>query len=232
MRLLTHQNTKALKANRHGYLQVNLELAPHQISGYNTCQHSDGCEEACIFTAGRGIFPNVMNARIERTHLFFQERDIFWAMLLGELKQAERDARRAGLKLACRLNTFSDLPWWRMSVMGGPVSIFEMFPRVQFFDYTKRPWQDVPRLENYHVTVSAGCSWSQIDTQNAIMAGFNVAMVFDQVPDTYHGHSVIDGDTHDLRFLDPVGVIVGLRSKGQTRAKTAGRNTGFIQIQA
>jgi hypothetical protein len=46
----------------------------------------------------------------------------------------------------------------------------------------------------------------------------HVAVVFtkrrgDALPATWNGLSVIDGDLHDCRFLDPTGVVVGLRAK-------------------
>jgi len=56
--------------------------------------------------------------------------------------------------------------------------------------------------------------------------GFNVAVVFGSgLPETYLGYPVIDGDKHDLRFLDPKGVIVGLSPKGN-RAKRD--ESGFV----
>jgi hypothetical protein len=34
--------------------------------------------------------------------------------------------------------------------------------------------------------------------------------------------TVFDGDDTDLRFLDPTGVIVGLKAKGRARKDTSG----------
>jgi DNA repair protein RadC len=36
-----------------------------------------------------------------------------------------------------------------------------------------------------------------------------------KIPKVYHGFKVVDGDTTDLTFLQPNGVILGLRSKGK-----------------
>ena len=50
-----------------------------------------------------------------------------------------------------------------------------------------------------------------------------MAVVFDAVPTEWQGWTVINGDADDLRFLDPVGVIVGLKAKGPKAKKdTAG----------
>ena len=69
-------------------------------------------------------------------------------------------------------------------------------------------------------------------------AGINVAIVFpilrtsDDLPQflTLQGQEfpVIDGDTHDLRFLDPSGCIVGLRYKGSAAQLTADCQKGFV----
>ena len=42
------------------------------------------------------------------------------------------------------------------------------------------------------------------------------------------GARVIDGDTHDLRFTDPQGVIVGLRFKGTNARRAMGVANGFV----
>lgn len=43
-----------------------------------------------------------------------------------------------------------------------------------------------------------------------------IAVVFRKdLPITFLGRKVIDGDSNDLRFLDPSGVIVGLKAKGK-----------------
>jgi hypothetical protein len=49
-----------------------------------------------------------------------------------------------------------------------------------------------------------------------------VAAVFKDVPDTWQGFPVINGDESDLRFLDPSGVIVGLKAKGDAKKDTSG----------
>jgi hypothetical protein len=44
--------------------------------------------------------------------------------------------------------------------------------------------------------------------------GGNVAVVFrGELPTSYLGFPVVNGDVNDLRFLDPKGVIVGLVEK-------------------
>ena len=56
----------------------------------------------------------------------------------------------------------------------------------------------------------------------ALQQGMNVAMVFDKLPDTYMGRPVFNADETDLRFLDPKGVILGLKAKGRAKKDTSG----------
>ena len=57
--------------------------------------------------------------------------------------------------------------------------------------------------------------------------GGNVAVVFrDQLPATWKGFEVVNGDANDLRFLDKQGgYIVGLIEKGLAKQD----ETGFVQ---
>ena len=51
-------------------------------------------------------------------------------------------------------------------------------------------------------------------------------MVFrNQLPATWNGVEVIDGDESDLRFLDKQGVVVGLIEKGLAKKDS----TGFVK---
>ena len=92
-----------------------------------------------------------------------------------------------------------------------------MFPQVQFYDYTKIPnRRNVP--SNYHLTFSR----SETNHQDVILSQNNVAVVFDVLPATYLGRTVIDGTETDLRFLDPQNVVVGLKANGKAKQDTSG----------
>lgn len=59
--------------------------------------------------------------------------------------------------------------------------------------------------------------------KDAIEHGNNVAVVFrGPLPKTWANRRVIDGDRDDLRFLDPMGVIVGLKAKGRAKHDESG----------
>lgn len=48
--------------------------------------------------------------------------------------------------------------------------------------------------------------------------------VFEEIPDMngLNKRLFVDGDRHDLRFLDPKGSIVCLKAKGQAKNDTSG----------
>jgi hypothetical protein len=53
--------------------------------------------------------------------------------------------------------------------------------------------------------------------------GGNVAVVFRKdLPTTYKGYQVVNGDVSDLRFLDPNNSIVGLKAKGKAKTDMSG----------
>ena len=52
-------------------------------------------------------------------------------------------------------------------------------------------------------------------------------MVFMNVPKTYLGFKVIDGDKYDMRYLDDKNVIVGLKFK-KVRNKINLQNSKFV----
>lgn len=202
-----------------------MHLAPYTLSGHQTCpKATPGCSAACLNTAGMGTFSNVQNARIEKTKLFFEQRTQFLAMLVKEIASAERKAIREGKQLTVRLNGTSDLQWEVYRAFDGK-TIFEVFPGVIFYDYTKIVKRDANPFPNYAITFSAA-DGNDTDVLTAIDKGMNVAVVFSgELPQTWNGRPVIDGDVDDLRFLDPAGVIIGLRAKGKAKKDT----TGFVK---
>ena len=69
-------NTKTIKGQAFGYMTGILYLAPADYSGRNVCVHSsEGCRFACLFSAGRGAFANVISARLRKTLEFFKNKE-------------------------------------------------------------------------------------------------------------------------------------------------------------
>jgi hypothetical protein len=191
------------------------------LSGFQVCKHaSKGCAAACLNTAGRGQFNSVQTARINKTRRLFLERDAFLADLVKDLVAVSRKAKKLGKIPVVRLNGTSDLDWSLIKVDG--VNMFEMFPSIQFYDYTK----DFSKLiknsySNYNLTFSQS-ETNQTEVKTALSLGFNVAVVFDYIPEAYLGHKTVDGTLHDLRFLDPKSSVVGLVAKGKAKKDASG----------
>ena len=219
MTLLSTANTKTMKGEKYGYKTYIMHLAPSLISGFQTCpKASAGCAAACLNKAGMGVFSNVQTARINRTKMFFQDRVTFMNQLVKEIKSAKKKADKEGLKLLVRPNGTSDIAWEKIRV-GDYRNIFEMFPEVQFYDYSAVANRKVP--ENYHLTFSRKES-NDADVRSAIRNGLNVAVVFDKLPETYMGLPVVSGDDTDIRVNDPRGVVVGLKAKGPAKRDLSG----------
>ena len=219
MTLLSTANTKTMKGEKYGYKTYIMHLAPSLISGFQTCpKASAGCAAACLNKAGMGVFSNVQLARINRTKMFFQDRVTFMNQLVKEIKSAKKKADKEGLKLLVRPNGTSDIAWEKIRV-GDYRNIFEMFPEVQFYDYSAVANRKVP--ENYHLTFSRKES-NDADVRSAIRNGLNVAVVFDKLPETYMGLPVVSGDDTDIRVNDPKNVIIGLKAKGPAKKDISG----------
>jgi hypothetical protein len=216
MKLLTLGNTKTVKGEAMGFQTYIMHLAPSTLSGYNTCpMASEGCASACLNTAGRGRFTAIQEARIRKTKWFFEDRESFMAQLVKDIYAAIRKSAREGFTPVFRLNGTSDIRWETVAVLGYR-NVMDLFPQVQFYDYTKLPnRRNIPA--NYHLTFSRSES-----NEHLIPQGMNVAVVFDSLPDMWMGRKVIDGTETDLRFLDEQNVVVGLLAKGKAKKDTSG----------
>ena len=221
-----YSQTKMAKGEKFGYKTAILHLAPFNLSGKNVCpKASPECAAACLNTSGRGQMGSVQKARIDKTNLFWTNKNAFLWQLSTEIEQLKKRAARQGFKFAVRLNGTSDLAWHRMKVDGGG-TLHELHPDVQFYEYTKILNYLDHDHNNLNVTFSDS-GRNNSDINEALKKGANVAVVFkDKLPKKWLSRRVINGDRHDLRFKDPRGVIVGLVAKG------AGRNLNNKFIKA
>ena len=248
-RVMSMDSAKAIKAEEYGWLNGIHYMAPFTSGGVgDLCGNaSPQCIELCLgwysgqaamvadLEAGIG---GVRASRIAKARLFMENRNEYMNHLARFIVRAARKAARLGKRLCIRLNGSTDLNWskikfrvdTRTAIMCGVLegtmtSLPTLFFRVQFVEYTK----DFKRLgkvaPNVHQTFSfSGENHSACDA--ALAAGHNVAVVFGNgLPKTWQGYPVIDGDKHDLRHLDPKGVVVGLTPKG---AKAKRSTNGFV----
>jgi hypothetical protein len=243
--LLSTKNSKTIKGEKQGYTTYIMYLAPHtqNSKGINLCSHaSSGCATACLFNSGAARFNGVQLGKMNKTEYYLENRIGFMEQLRVEIAKIVKthDAivgdEQLGLKgnvirykkFAIRLNGTADIPFEKLKVANG-LNIFELFPTAQFYDYTKNPKRfEKVQSSNYHLTFSRS-ETNDADSISLLKRGYNVAYVFgvkkeQDLPTTYNGFTVINGDESDLRFLDEENVIVGLKYKLMTGKGTKGKN--------
>jgi hypothetical protein len=216
--LLSSNNSKTVKGEKLGYMTYIVYMSPFtdNSKGINVCSHaSKGCADSCLVGSGfGGMFENVMIGRRNKTEYFLSNRVEFMNQLVSEItKVLKKHADKAIVTI--RLNGTSDLPFEKYKIKDNK-NIFELFPDVQFYDYTKNYLRfDKVLPKNYHLTFSRS-ETNHTKSIEMLNRGFNVAMVFDKLPSHYEGFEVINGDLDDLRFLDKKNVVVGLKYKKMT----------------
>ena len=223
--LSVNADSKTIKSNKAGFLTGILYLAPYTLSGVNLCPFAKvaECHVACLNTAGRGNFNNVKNARLRRAKLFNDNRGEFFAQLIDDINKLKKQAQKQKLQAVVRLNGTSDIEFENIKVTGD-YTIFNLFPELQFYDYTKNPnRKNLP--DNYDVTFSYSGVESFIKfNRQALDNKMRIATVFKILPAQFLGRKVINGDDHDARFIEDKNIIVGLKAKGKARKDT----TGFV----
>jgi hypothetical protein len=223
-------NAKTVKGQKYGYMTGILYMAPSTISGHNTCPMAKvaGCENACLYSAGRGAFNSVQQSRISKAQWFFSERDSFMAQLVKDISKLATKADNAGMVPLVRLNGTSDIRWESIPVTIKGVTyanVMAAFPGIQFYDYTKiSNRKGVP--SNYDLTFSySGMPGYQKYVNQAIAEGMRIAVVFrkrEGIPATFMGLECVDGDDSDIRHIDPQGVVVALYAKGNAKTDLSG----------
>jgi len=232
--LLTQGNAKIVKGEELGYITKGIHFAPANLSGNEVCQwRSKGCTASCLNTAGRGQMQRTQDSRIAKTKLFFDKQIEFLHKLSKEISNSIKASAKKGMKSVFRLNLTSDIAWESVFFdEEQPQTIFDKFPSTQFYDYTKSFKRMAQYLgkhkefpSNYHLTFSRSETNDNL-AEMVLEMGGNVAVVFrNELPATWKGYQVVNGDENDLRFLDKQGVVVGLIEKGMAKKDL----TGFVQ---
>jgi hypothetical protein len=163
----------------------------------------------------------VAQSRINRTEYYLHDRKTFLSQIAKEIN---RKAKKVPT-LAARLNGTSDIKLVEMLTLTHDIA-----PNVVFYDYTKIPTKAGNRKttqgHDYIVTYSFNEGKDAIPNSLEVLnRGGNVAAVFrKELPDTFLGYPVIDGDQSDIMMLYNRGVILGLKAKGKAKKDT----TGFV----
>ena len=218
-------SAKIIKGDSDEYVTAIRYLKPFKTvyrgKVHNICAMAETakCHEPCLFTAGRGQMNSVQDARTRKTLWLLSDPVGFYDALNDDLVKFIRRQKRKSITPCVRLGGTDD--------KGDGIKLAPHYPDAQFYDYTKvikRAYMDLP--DNYHLTLSyseANPEYAERVLMAVADTGVNAAIVFrDRLPDTFKGFRVIDGDKDDLRFLDPKGVIVGLKAKGSAKRDRSG----------
>lgn len=229
--IFSTDSPKAIKADKYGYLNAIHYMAPADLSGVDLCPfRSKGCTKLCLGAhSGAAIYyPTVLQSRIAKAKRFMADRHGYMADVVKAINTAKRQAKRKGKTLCVRLNGSTDISFEGIRDASGR-NVFELFPDVQFVDYTKN-WTRFNRAlpSNLHLTFSRS-ETNETKALELLARGVNVAVVFaDTAPLWWNGYRVIDGDEHDLRHLDPRGArgfVIALSPKGPKAKKDT---SGFV----
>jgi hypothetical protein len=210
----------AIAYHRMGETQGPSRRAPQGDQSLTFCAGSNEfCRGSClVYTGQHAADPYNLKLKVATSVALVSEPTAFMRMLVENIERFGREQRQCRKVPCYRLNVLSDLPWELIYP-----ELFERFGRDQFYDYTKVENRRVPG--NYDLTFSfSGTNWKRVTGRGAdhcqreLDRGVRVAVVFFArrakdypLPSRFQGYDVIDGTTHDFRFTDPGGIVVGLR---------------------
>lgn len=210
-RVFTPQEDSAKGAHNESFTDDWYEIihygAAERTSGVlNMCPCSTkGCRGVCLNKSGHLGMDNGQLAMWVRTNFMYYFPYDFFTVFYAEHFKHERRAVEMGKRLVSRPNGTTDADWGRLL----PLSFFDRF---MVSDYTK-DYDRVSPHPNYYIVKSA--------KENVpLPVGENVVVAVrvkrgDPLPKRFEGRRVVDGDEHDLRFLDPQGgYAVLVRAKG------------------
>ena len=216
-------NTKIKKTQK----EYNPFDRPFRISSLSLYPNDDicpgsllaDCQEACLRSAGYGKFDNVKNGRKKKTELWLNNPEKFLDIYIKELGNFQKLCDKQNVQAVHRANTISDIDWENHGVP-------QLFPRMFFYDYTKRAHRLTRTPENYHLMFSfSGVQKYQNQVKAALKTDAPISAVFNgPFPDEFLGREVIDGDKSDLINLYAGKKIIGLKAKGDAKKD----NTGFV----
>jgi len=227
------ETSKHKKSKKYGELTLTLYLAPGNTSGHEVCAgRTAECSKLCLNESGMNTMVTtkgdvINDSRITKTKLFFEQKEFFMGWLVSEIEAAQRKANRMTFKLSIRLNNTSDISPEDFVLNG--VNILEMFPEVQFYDYTKVASRVdlMKKYKNYDLTYSY-TGYNLKECQQMLLNKIRVAVVFKNVPEVWEGVKVVDGDKYDMRYKDDHAVIVGLKYK-RVRTKLSSKIKFVVQ---
>ncbi len=213
------------KLDKNEIITYGLSLAPHKLNykGVNLCPlASKGCAMACLNHQGRGKFTNVSKARINKSNYYLADREMFIEQLAHEIDSIAK--RKA---FAMRLNMYSDQDFVaQLKRVGMDLLTDPKYKDIVLYDYTAMPGKIKKYLGTKYYHALSRKEDNEENVEKVLAMGGNAAVVFrKELPDTYKGYRVVDGDVSDLVMTRETNVVLGLRAKGK---EAKNDTTGFI----
>jgi len=233
-----NNGSKHKKAYNYNELVYTIYFSPAMCSGYEVCPgRTPECTAACLNLSGHNrmdIHKNMINkARIKKTKLFFEEREFTVRWIIQEIANAKWKAEQEGRRFSVRLNNTSDISpeeFYVINRSGQKRNLLELFPTVQFYDYTKvaARIELLNKYPNYDLTYSFN-GYNEDLCKAMLRRHVRVAVVFNGVlPKEHMGYPVVNADLYDMRYRDRTDVIIGLHYK-RVRSKLNPENKFVIQ---
>jgi len=201
---------------------------------------SRACRKACLQFCGRNeastehfaardpYRSSITYGRARRTWRLLADPEKAVQEIAHEAVLLEGRAQKAGLKAVIRINGLSDLPGLadRVASLVGDT--------IQFVDYSKiqNPALFLPGNRVFRSFSLSENRGSEQFAEAVLAGGGSVSAVFQgewKPGSTWHGFPTIDGDKHDLRFLDPPGTVAWLSAKGPAERLPAG-SRHFVKL--
>jgi hypothetical protein len=225
--LNVNRNVKTSKNTEKGYLTGIMYLYPNEKLCPNAinAKCSAWLHGACLVNAGSAMmYKKINEGRQRKTNMFLNQKELFMNLLISDIEKLIRKAKKDNLIPNIRLNGTSDIAW--EYIKHNDKTIFEIFPDIQFYDYTKLSYRLNHKIPNYDLTFSySSANDYDKEVKRAIKFNSRMSVVFyPSIPNEFMGKKVIDGDSNDLRFLEEQNIIVGLKYKG----KLSGINSEFV----
>lgn len=167
-----------------------INLLPSKQSGLNLCMcASKACAATCLHTSGNiGALVGKTVGRLRKSWFFVMEREKALEQIVDQIaaKKSQIDQQNKKspdkfIQLVIRLNGTQDIIWRNIRNSQGE-NIFDIFPDVIFYDYTKIPSEmeafangEMP--PNYHLTLSYGGNFTS-NMAKTLGGGKNLAVAF------------------------------------------------------
>ena len=192
---------------------------------YTFCPRSTtGCTFGCTASkSANAILERSQLARLARTVVTLERPDVALTLTAAALDKLV--AAHGTDDSRWRVNIADDIRWEIVAP-----ALLDNAPKA--YAYTKWAPADRPAIAGLSVVYSASERWTREDIVETCAASERVAVVFNcrkgNLPTTWGGVPVVDGDKTDDLFAHPAGVIVGLAVKGRTLAiRQACVDSGF-----